>query len=1011
MRMMKNRIWIALALIMVFALSSCEKEKVRVAGITLDATSMSLLVNDTATLIATVSPANADNKTILWSSDDASVVKVVDGKVEAIAPGTANVTAKADDNGTISASCKITVYNDDIQEIIIETQAGQVLESDILTIKKDESIRLNVSIKPEDATVKTISWVSTNTEVATISETSDQTAVIKGIGTGETDIVVTTAGGGCYATFHIAVVQNASGLSLEPTAELFENEEILLEATVTPEDASETVKWESSDEDVATVLDGKVLARKAGTAVITASIGSGDNTLTATCIVTVKCHVKGVSLKDHSITVKQNETLQLSATVYPERASNTKVSWSSSNTSVATVSETGVLTAKASGTTKITVTTAEGGFKDECEVIVESNVTAIKLSKSELSLAAGEAEDLTVTIEPAGASIPKIRWYSTDSQVVVVVDKEGKGHVEAVAPGEAVICATTDGGLHAFCQVLVGSKAEKITLDKKEMTLYTTDTQNTDTSNRTLTAIITPPDAAVSLKWTSDNESVVTAVKGSGNTCILTPVGRGKATVRVSTQDGRVFDSATITVKQPYTNITLNKKQLSLDGSKTETLTAVASPQDADDSIVWLSDKPDVATVDNNGKVTAVNAGTAVITAASKERPDDVKDQCIVTVTSSVIHVTGVTVTPTNLTLSEGESRTIFATIAPTNAENKSMSWHSSNESVATVSDYGNVVALSVGTATITVTTEDGGHKATCNVTVLKNSVGVTSLTLDKSDITLSFGNYERIEATILPENATNKNIIWGSSDQTVAKVDNGTVTAMSKEGTAVITATSEDNPSLSATCTVKVVRQLVPVDGLTVEPSILNIYMGQTKQLKATVSPSNATDQSVTWSVQQGGVAAVDQNGVVTPLKVGTTRVVVRTNDGGYSKSVQVTVTKNDVGSIQITSAKVVLKVGETYDLTATVTGQDTSAPASNTNVTWSSSKSTVASVAAFANGNTDTSKRTGRITARQAGETTITVTSSDNPGVKVTCQVTVLDGGSSGGGNEGVEFEDWNF
>lgn len=1003
--MMKNRIWIALALIMVFALSSCEKEKVRVVGITLDATSMSLLVNDTATLIATVSPANADNKTILWSSDDASVVKVVDGKVEAIAPGTANVTAKADDNGTISASCKITVYNDDIQEIIIETQAGQVLESDILTIKKDESIRLNVSIKPEDATVKTISWVSTNTEVATISETGDQTAVIKGIGTGETDIVVTTAGGGCYATCHIAVVQNASGLSLEPTAELFENEELLLEATVTPEDASETVKWESSDEDVATVLDGKVLARKAGTAVITASIGSGDNTLTATCTVTVKCHVKGVSLKDHSITVKQNETLQLSATVYPERASNAKVSWSSSNTSVATVSETGVLTAKASGTTKITVTTAEGGFKDECEVIVESNVTGIKLSNSSLSLIVDETADLTVTFEPAGASNINVTWYSTEPDVASVE----KGHVVAVAPGETVICATTDAGHHAFCQVLVRSKVEKITLDKNTLTMYTTDTQNADTSNRTLTATVTPADAAVSLVWSSDNEAVAT-VKASGNTCVVTPVGRGEAKITVSTADGSKSATATITVMQPYTDIKLNKQQLTLNDGDTETLIATALPQNADDSIVWSSSKTDVATVDGNGKITAINPGTAVITAASKVRPT-LKADCTVTVNSSVIHVTGVSVSPDTLTLYEGDSQTIIATITPSNAENKIMSWSSSNDSVATVNASGNVVARSIGTATITVTTNDGGHTASCNVTVRKKPVGVTSLTLDKSDITLSFGNYERIEATILPENATNKNIIWGSSDQTIAKVESGTVTAMSKEGTAVITATSEDNPSLSATCTVKVVRQLVPVDGLTVEPSILNIYMGQTKQLKATVSPSNATDQSVTWSVQQGGVAAVDQNGVVTPLKVGTTRVVVRTNDGGYSKSVQVTVTKNDVGSIQITSAKVVLKVGETYDLTATVTGQDTSAPASNTNVTWSSSKSTVASVAAFANGNTDTSKRTGRITARQAGETTITVTSSDNPGVKVTCQVTVLDGGSSGGGNEGVEFEDWNF
>ena len=995
---MKNRIWIVPALLL--ALSACVKETVRVTGITLDAVATELYVGETIRLAATVSPSNAENQTIIWSSENASVLKVSDGTVTAVSEGTARVVAKADDDGTITAACTIKV---NAVEVPV---SGVTLATETLSLKKDESKSLTAAVIPEKATIQTLKWTSTHTDIATVS----QTGVVTGVKPGETDIVVTTVDGGFTASCHVLVDQPAEGLSLDRTTlELYEDDlPFLLTATVTPADASESVVWTSSNEEVATVFGGSVRARRAGTAIITAAVGTADP---KECKVTVKCHVKGVSLKDHTLTVKKGDTESLTATVYPERASNAKVRWSSSNPDVASVSETGLLTAKASGTATITVTTDEGGFKDTCEVTVESNVTGIKLSTSMLNLIVDETADLTATVEPAGASNAKVRWSSTDESVATVVEKDGKGHVVAVAPGKADICATTeDGGLHAFCTVQVGSKVDRITLSRNALSLYTTDAQNADVSNRTLTATVTPADAEVELVWTSSDETVAT-VKATGNTCVITPVGSGTATVQVSTPDGGVSARASVTVKQPYTAITLNPQTLSLNEGETATLTATASPQTEDDAVVWNSSDPAVATVDTNGRVSAVNSGTAMITAASRERPTVVKATCTVTVTSPVVHVTGVSVSPENLTLYEGSSHAIIVTVTPANAENQNVSWRSSDESVATVNAFGIVVARSIGTTTITVTTEDGGKTATCNVTVTERPVSVTSLVLEQSAITLAFGNSAMLTAILEPMNATNKNVIWTSSDETVAKVEGGRVTAQQKAGTVTITATSEDNPNLSATCTVKVVSQLVPVTGLTVTPSVLNIYMGEKKQLTATVSPSNATDQSVEWSAAQGGVVHVDQNGVVTPMKVGSTRINVKTNDGGYSKSVQVNVTNNDVGSIVLSINKVVLKVGETFDLTVQVKGKDTSAPASNPNVTWSSSSPTYASVAAVTGTSTDTSVKTGRITALQAGPATITVTSSDNPSVKATCEVVVLDSGSSSGGNEGVEFDDWNF
>jgi len=1095
---MRNKIWIApviaLVIASVFAFNSCKKEIIGVTDITLDVASMTLLVGESAYIDAVISPANADNPKIVWSSEDISVVDVNNGKVRAVAPGTATVTAKADDNPAISATCKIAVY-DLATKITIESETGPVPESETLTINKGEAIRLKASIRPEGSVVNGLSWRSTNKDIVTIIE-GEQDVEIKGIKTGETDVVVAAAGSTVlYASCHIVVVQNAQGLSIEQTtAELYERETVKLSAKVTPEDTSDPVIWKSSDEDVATVSEGTVSAKRAGKVDIIASIGSGGDAWTDTCHVTVKCHVEGVKFDNDSLTVKPGDKRLLSATVFPERASK-EVSWRSSNSSVVFVSEIGEITAKAPGTATITVITVEDGKEDDCVVTVHRPTTGIHLNKSELVLRVKETADLTATVEPADASNNNFSWSSSNPEVATVEN----GHVVALAVGETAICAmTVDGGYHTSCQVQVRSRVDKITLSTEEMTLYTTDILNPDTSRRTLTATVTPAGAEVDLTWKSDDETVATVkgsgntreivpegcgkttirvtapdgdvatavvtvekpvitlspkemtmythdtgnhilaatvtpadakvdlkwksdketvatVKGSGNTCVVTPKGKGDTFISVSTSDGSVSATANVTVKQAYEKIGFEEKQLSLNEGDTETLGVTKTPEDADDSIVWSSSHPDVATVDQNGKVTAVKSGSATITAASRERPAVVKDICEVTVTSPVAHVTGVSVEPKTLTMYPGESKTIAATVTPENAEDKSVIWSSSNVDVATVNAGGTVEAHSTGSAMVTVKTNDGGHTATCVVTVKERPVNVTGITLDKSSFILSFGESENINATIEPANATNKTVNWSSSDPAVAKVENGIVTAMSKEGTVIITATSDDNQSLSATCTVKVVKQFVPVTGLTISPSSSKIYLGQKDTLKATVYPEGATT-TVVWSVQQGGVVAVDQNGVVTPLKVGLTRVFAQTIGGEYLKSVQVTVMKNDVGSIVLpdnisdNGNKLVLKVGETYDLTVTVNGKDAAAPASNPKVTWKSGDKTVATVASFANG-ADASKQTGRITALKAGNTTVTVTSSDNSGTMVKFDVTVLDGGSSGGGNEGVEFDDWNF
>ena len=264
------------------------------------------------------------------------------------------------------------------------------------------------------------------------------------------------------------------------------------------------------------------------------------------------------------------------------------------------------------------------------------------------------------------------------------------------------------------------------------------------------------------------------------------------------------------------------------------------------------------------------------------------------------ITVTGVTLSPTSITLVEGESQDLTATITPSNAENQKVRWSSSDASVAIVTD-GKVTALKAGNATITVTTEDGGKTATCAVKVDAKVYPVTSVSLDKTTCELTEGDELTLTATIAPDNATNKNVTWSTSDASVATVADGKVTAL-KAGTTTITVTTEDG-SKTATCAVTVKAKVYPVTGIALDKTTCEMTVGGNVTLTATINPANATNKNVTWSTSDATVATV-VNGKVTALKAGTATITVTTEDGSKTATCKVTVkatisTEADTGSL----------------------------------------------------------------------------------------------------------------
>ena len=254
------------------------------------------------------------------------------------------------------------------------------------------------------------------------------------------------------------------------------------------------------------------------------------------------------------------------------------------------------------------------------------------------------------------------------------------------------------------------------------------------------------------------------------------------------------------------------------------------------------------------------------------------------------IAVASVTLDSTSMTLEEGESQKLTATVSPSNAENKIILWTSSNSSVVSVKD-GLVSAIKSGKATITAKSDDGGKTATCEVTVKAKVYPVESVSLDKASYEMTEGDTFTLTATVKPDNATNKNITWSSSNTSVATVSNGKVTAL-KAGTATITVKTEDG-SKTATCEVNVKAKVYPVESVSLDKTSYEMTEGDEFTLTATVKPDNATNKNITWSSSNNSVASVS-NGKVTALKAGAATITVKTEDGSKTATCEVTIKNN---------------------------------------------------------------------------------------------------------------------
>ena len=881
---------------------SCEEPVVPVSSVTMDKGVQSIAINESCTVKAIVSPSNATNTKVLWTVENASVIEYSDlgeGSITVTGRqvGTSKVIARSDDGGYI-ASCEISVGKG-VERIELEPAE--------LQLKKGDSQTLTASIFPADATCQTLHWGTSDSKVASVDEDGKVTAV----GNGSATVFVSSSDGGYTAYCNVYVGTPLGSLSLDPGEYTLESigSSFKIAPVFYPEDATDTeLSWTSADPKIASVSsDGTVTAIGPGTTAITAAAAGGA--ITSKCVVTVLSPALAIKISDSRLSLEEGEEATLTASVFPSDATQSTLTWRSDKPEVATVDQDGNVRAVKAGVAVITVSVSETVF-ETCTVTVVSRVTGISFDVDELEILPGESHQLKVTVLPENASVPDVNWSSDNAKVAKVSDT---GLVTGLSAGEATIHAVTkDGGKMATCLVKVGTPVSGISLSKSSASMYVGD------SPLALTATITPSNASdKSVVWSSSDASVASVTAGSGLDATVTPVAAGTATITVSTPDGKFSASCVLTVKQHVTGVSISKSSLTLYTGQTETLSAQVKPDDATDTrLTWSSSDKTVATV-ANGLVTALKAGSTQIRVTSFE--GGFQDVCNLTVKQ---HVTGLDLSHSTRTIYLGQTVTMTATVLPSDASDKSVTWTSSNSDIVSVTQNGSVTANAMGEAEITATSNDGGFSKTCKVTVVEPLVPATSLTLTPKTMSLNIGESGSLELQILP-NDCNEILEWKSSDPSVATVNAGDITALAA-GTTTITVRGS-NTSASATVTV---IDPYAVTGVTLDRTTLSLEMGETATLVATVLPEDARDKTVTWSSGNTAVATVDQQGKITTVSPGTAQITVTTKDGSFSASCALTVVERIVPITSISYAEkgttVKMNMGESYNIRVKVSPDD---------------------------------------------------------------------------------------
>lgn len=708
-----------------------------------------------------------------------------------------------------------------------------------------------------------------------------------------------------------AMAEPATGVDIEEdNITLTVGESIKLNASVMPDGADyQSMEWWSDYGNVSVSQDGTITGQSGGYDYVYVRIYSEEyGEYTDVCYVDILPRLESISLAPDTYTFSATGSeryVQLSC-MSDNDAAVPALTWSSSNPSVASVDQNGKVTRGSElGSTTITATAVTGDGRTltaSCEVWHAITVDSVTLSKTNLKLHAGDTEKLSATVKPNNATDKRVEWsfhsYESNDEVIATVAQDGT--VTAVNPGRGYVSVNAvTGGASASCEVSVLDTPIFVSFENSTATV------SRDWEMDYIPFRYGPGYGDIDeIEWTISDPTVfdfgyADGSEGSGY-LYLKPKGPGTATVTAKIK-GAEQDTCTVTsTAQALTGINLSTTQHTFyQGSDDTSFNLGWDPEPweaARPSVRYESSVPDVASVDENGKVTmGSKTGETTITVATED--GNISADCVV---KNVIRADGIDIQEDSITLTVGDTVKLHAKLSPEEAT-ETIRWRSEGSetyddlsgeyyygSVSVDSD-GTVTAESAGECTVYASVgEMDDYSDYCSITIVPKLVNIEvgSYSYDEMDPAMGqvfndFSSYTfyngqgddsfQLPVCPVPMNAKlPASLTYKSSDPDVASVDaSGKVTRGSKFGETTITVSNEDG-TMSDTC---VVKNVIPVTGISLDKDSITLVVGSTVKLNATVSPESATsDKTVSWRYESawGENISIDQDGTVTASGTG---------------------------------------------------------------------------------------------------------------------------------------------
>ena len=538
---------------------------------------------------------------------------------------------------------------------------------------------------------------------------------------------------------------------------------------------------------------------------------------------------------------------------------------------------------------------------------------AFRFAEKEVTVFEGETWQAELVREGAPAEVGTLTWTSRNTKAATV---DQNGVVTGVLKGKATIVAELKIGKRSWkaqVSVKVARRVLNVTLNTEKLAVFAYDDPIIFDlleeapevpvlavgTGRTiaLSAVCTPEDASDVAVLFSSTDAGIARVRGKE----LRGMQPGECDLTIqSRQNPEITETYHVIVTNPITKLDILAGDKRVAAGDTLQLDVNYTPNTATiQAVEWSSRTPTVATVDENGLVTGLKKGQVIIDA--KARDGSGRSAAVtLTVTQTA---TGLTVKESFAQVITGRTVVLHPEVLPKETNDKTVSWYSSDERIATVQN-GQVRGVKAGVCEITcVSNSNPELSVTVPVEVIQQ---VTKIEFSpKEGISLDVRTSRQLYWTVYPEDATMKDVTFSSSNTRVATVDaNGVVTGVSR-GSVTITAMAADGSRRTGTVRVNVLQ---PVEGVSIQYNVYHVQIHRSLNIKALLQPSNANNTRMSWSTEDPHIATVkgtNTTGTVYGQSTGTTFVTGVTEDGGFSASAEIRVADFN-GAIMIEDLRV---------------------------------------------------------------------------------------------------------